>query len=356
MNEKPDAPTSSPVTPPALHAALPEPLEAKENDAGRRLDRILRKHFPAFPLSFINRLLREKKVRVNGKARDGAYRVASGDVITVTRAAQSPVPISPPVRPVAQREKPAPSGPALRIVYEDDDLLVVDKPMGLLTHGLLTHSNKDGEESLASRVSAYLADRIPASLSFRPGPLHRLDRNTSGLVVFGKSLKGARFFTHATQQGLVKKQYLALVCGTIEQEEVWEDFLVRDQETRKTRAARPGEPAKRAVTRIRPLEAGEGGTLIEAEISSGKTHQIRVQCALHGHPLCGDKKYGGAPRHGGSFLRAYKIVIETDGETRAWRASREWIMVNGKLKMIEGERPSSKESPFGANDPAFTPP
>jgi 23S rRNA pseudouridine955/2504/2580 synthase len=310
VNGTPDEPANRPVT---------LTLRAKENDAGRRLDRILRKHFPSFPLSFINRLLREKKARVNGKPQNGAYRVVPKDIITVAYANVSgPIPIVPPTRSVPDRGISAPPDPALRIVYEDDDLLVVDKPTGLLTHSLLTHGKKDGEDNLASRVSAYLADKIPASLSFRPGPLHRLDRNTSGLVVFGKSIEGARSFTHATQHGLVKKYYLALASGIIEKEEVWEDYLVRNKKEKKTHAANTPsafEPAKKAVTRIRPLEAGNGATLIEAEISSGKTHQIRAQCALHGHPLCGDKKYGGPPRHGGYLLRACRIVIERDGKT-----------------------------------------
>jgi 23S rRNA pseudouridine955/2504/2580 synthase len=309
MNEKPDGN-------PNENTGGLVALTAQENDAGRRLDRILRKHFPAFPLSFINRLLREKKVRVNGKAQNGAYRVMPGDTITVPGSKALSLGQS---RGESAARSPQ-SGPEglhgkWRIVYEDDDLLVADKPKGLLTHGLLTHGKDNGQESLASRVSAYLAGRIPASLSFRPGPLHRLDRNTSGLVVFGKSLKGARFFTEATQRGLVKKYYLALVSGIVEKEEVWEDYLFRDKKNKKTRAASgdayPDNPAKKAVTRIRPLEAGDGETLVEVEISSGKTHQIRAQCALHGHPLCGDQKYGGVPRQGGYFLRAHRIVIET---------------------------------------------
>jgi 23S rRNA pseudouridine955/2504/2580 synthase len=286
-------------------------LTAGENDSGRRLDRILRKRFPAFSLSFINRLLRKKKVLVNGHTRDGGYRVASGDRIEIKTVADSvpPDPVPP------QMETPP-----LCIIYEDDDLLVVDKPAGILTHGILEN------ESLASIVAAYLADKIPASLSFRPGPLHRLDRNTSGLVVFGKSLKGAQFFTQATQSGRVTKYYLALVDGVMEKEAVWEDYLVRDKAKKITRAAgdhgqETKASAKKAVMRVWPIKAEskteDGATLIEAEISSGKTHQIRVQCGIHGHPLRGDKKYGGSFQKTGQktgyFLRAYKIVIQKDG-------------------------------------------
>jgi 23S rRNA pseudouridine955/2504/2580 synthase len=282
-------------------------LTACENDSGRRLDRILRKQFPAFSLSFINRLLRKKKVLVNGSTRDGGHRVASGDRIEIQTVGDSAL---------LDLVPPRPKMPPLCIIYEDDDLLVVDKPAGMLTHGIHgIHEN----ESLASVAAAYLADKISASLSFRPGPLHRLDRNTSGLVVFGKSLKGAQFFTQATQSGRVTKYYLALVDGVMEKEAVWEDYLVRDKTKKITRTVgghgqKTAETAKKAVMRARPIEikSADGATLIEAEISSGKTHQIRVQCGIHGHPLRGDKKYGGSFQKTGYFLRAYKIVIGKD--------------------------------------------
>jgi 23S rRNA pseudouridine955/2504/2580 synthase len=293
-------------------------LTACANDAGRRLDRILRKQFPAFSLSFINRLLRKKKVSVNGIVQDGGYRVICGDrieikIINIKTAGEGEIVDSEICDPVSA-EPAVPGTPPLCIVYEDEDLLAVDKPAGILTHG---------ENSLAAAVAAYLADRIPASLSFRPGPLHRLDRNTSGLVVFGKSLKGAQFFTQATQSGTVRKYYLALVDGILEKEAVWEDYLVRDKARKITRAAgghgqKTAGTVKKAVMRVRPMktEAETGATLIEAEISSGKTHQIRVQCSIHGLPLRSDKKYGGSFhgsfRQTGYFLRAYKLIIPKD--------------------------------------------
>jgi 23S rRNA pseudouridine955/2504/2580 synthase len=280
-------------------------LSVCQNDAGRRLDRILRNYFVEFPLSFINRLLRKKKVLVNGIARSGNYRVAQGDTITVKAAGENTGPTPP---------RPAPSEAEktrLRIIYEDDDLLVVDKPRGMLTHG---------ENSLASEVLAYLDGKIPTSLSFHPGPLHRLDRNTSGLVVFGKSLAGSQFFTHALQNGLVRKYYLALADGFIEKEETWEDYLERDKTEKKTYAA-THHTAQKALTKIRPIKAKNGMTCIEAEIATGRTHQIRAQCGIHGHPLSGDKKYGGSSQNKGYFLRAYKMVIEKDGLLKTWQTA-----------------------------------
>jgi 23S rRNA pseudouridine955/2504/2580 synthase len=180
-------------------------------------------------------------------------------------------------------------------------------------------------------VRAYLADKLNPSLSFRPGPLHRLDKPTSGIVVFSKTLEGARAFSALIRNGRIKKQYLAVVEGLVKGPELWEDLLVRDQGARKTfiaggreAGAGPGDSktpgaAKPARTRIQPLalsagtpkaNGGEGKfSLILAEIDTGRTHQIRSQTAAHGFPLAGDKKYGGAYRSGGFLLHAWKLDL-----------------------------------------------
>jgi 23S rRNA pseudouridine955/2504/2580 synthase len=287
----------------------PLAITASENDDGRRLDRILRKSFTDFPLSLIARLLRGGKVTVDGRACSGGYRVHSGETIVVHGAGREGG---------LYTEQPADAGafPAafsLNIVYEDGDFLVINKPKGLLTHapdkGGAARTHNGDVRTLSEAVSAYLSGKIAPSLSFRPGPLHRLDRNTRGLIVFGKSLKGARFFSDALREGRVRKFYHALVDGHVSREEVWDDLLIRDGRAKKTGGADTAL-GKRAVTRVRPLQQQDIRTVIEAEIMTGRTHQIRAQCALHGHPLSGDRKYGGSFRAGGYELRAVRIVVE----------------------------------------------
>ena len=299
-------------------------ITAGENDGGRRLDRILRKHFTELPLSLIARLLRSNKVTVNGTARQGAYRVCSGETIVISGIKQLLTPQlvddrTTPAPASAAASAPAATAAPLDIIYEDGDFLVVNKPKGLLTHrpdgGKTGTGHERGSppqpDTLACMVAAYLTDKIERSLSFRPGPLHRLDRNTCGLVVCGKSLKGARFFSEALRAGQVRKFYHALVDGVIDGEAEWVDLLVRDDRAKKTGrgTADAGAPAggKRAVTRVRPLKVEDGRTVIEAEILTGRTHQIRAQCALHGHPLSGDTKYGGSFRADGYELTAVRI-------------------------------------------------
>ncbi|MDR2608691.1 MAG: RluA family pseudouridine synthase [Treponema sp.] len=199
----------------------------------------------------------------------------------------------------------------LAILYEDTGLLILNKPAGLASHG---------KESLETLVRGYLSPKLSPSLSFRPGPLHRLDKPSSGIIAFSVSLEGARAFSTALRERLLLKQYLAIVEGLVGDEEFWEEDLERDRESGVSRIhegpeqpphisvrGRRGEDLpKKAVTRVRPLVSGRRYSLVRAEIETGRTHQIRAQAAFHGHPLAGDRKYQG--RGGGFFLHAWRLL------------------------------------------------
>ncbi|GHV95689.1 pseudouridine synthase [Spirochaetia bacterium] len=288
-------------------------LTTGENDAGRRLDRILRKALQDHPLSLIHRLLRQNRVLVDGAPALPSHRVSAGSLITIKLPTNnSPLPTTAPQTPHQK----------LPIIWQGADLLILNKPAGLAVHG---------PDSLDTQVQAYLADQLPPSLSFRPGPLHRLDKPTSGLIVFSASLAGARYFSSLLRNHHVKKYYLALVEGHVEKSEVWQDDLIRDKNLQKTFiAAGSGNNAateaagstkpKAALTSISPLAAAGGYSLILAEIASGRTHQIRAQAASHGHPLAGDTKYGGRPlnpagRRGSFLLHAWKLEFAELRET-----------------------------------------
>jgi 23S rRNA pseudouridine955/2504/2580 synthase len=185
------------------------------------------------------------------------------------------------------------------VLFEGGGLLILNKPPGLLVHG---------EGSLEELVHIYLKPRLVPSLSFRPGPLHRLDRPTSGIIVFSVSLEGARRFSALMRERRLRKEYLAITDGIIGREGnriTWIDELIRDKEGKKTLIQEAGkEGSRQAVTRVRPLAQARDRTLILAEIETGLTHQIRAQAAARGHPLSGDRKYGGRPLRGGFSLHA----------------------------------------------------
>ncbi|MCL2184240.1 MAG: RluA family pseudouridine synthase [Treponema sp.] len=276
-------------------------LIAGENDAGRRLDRILRKALPDHPLSLIHRLLRKKQVFKNGKPAKAQDRVEYGDKITIPSVKDN--------NGKKSCTKEIQKKTQLEILWEGLGLIAVNKPAGIAVHG---------QDSLEETVQSFLSDKLPPSISFKPGPLHRLDKPSSGIVVFSVGLEGARLFSLLMRERKIKKTYLAVVEGIINSEEVWQDELIRDHEKKKTfiKGREPlmnrGEHSKFAITKVTPLAVEDGNTLIKAEIATGRTHQIRAQAAAHGHPLLGDIKYNGKKettkkKTSNFFLHAWKL-------------------------------------------------
>ncbi|MCL2008061.1 MAG: RluA family pseudouridine synthase [Treponema sp.] len=283
-------------------------MTAASDDDGRRLDRILRKALPDLPLSAIHRLLRQNAVLVDGKPEGASFRVRAGQTININSIGHTDSESY--IQNHNLKEKAAPKT-SLEILYEGEGLLIVNKPSGIPVHG-----GKHGCESLESIVRTYLKPKIPASLSFKPGPLHRLDMNSSGIIVFSTNLEGARQFSLYMQNHKIKKQYLALVEGSIKKAGIWQDELRRDPESKMTFTSLPdSKSTKTALTRVTPLQGNKEYTLILAEIETGRTHQIRSQAAARGHPLAGDRKYGGKPigkpfpKTGGFLLHAFRMEL-----------------------------------------------
>ncbi|MCL2210460.1 MAG: RluA family pseudouridine synthase [Treponema sp.] len=262
-----------------------------ENDAGRRIDRILRKSLRDYPLSLIHKLLRQKNILVNGKPVKAQDRLECGDIITINIKLQTDN--------TDHKRTVSKTTTVPHILWEGSGLIAVYKPAGLAVHG---------DNSLDNMVQSYLIDKLPPSLSFKPGPLHRLDKPSSGVVIFSASLQGAKLFTSLLRERKVKKTYLAVVEGIINKDENWQDELVRDHEIKKTFVSKEkSDNSKTAITKIMPVAQEDGYTLIKARIATGRTHQIRAQCAAHNHPLAGDVKYGGKKCKEGFFLHAWKL-------------------------------------------------
>ena len=276
-----------------------------ENEAGQRVDRFLRKYLKGAPLSRIYRIIR-KDLKVNGRRVREEELLVIGDELTLYLTQEQ----------LDAFVKPAEKKPAARrqfqIAYEDDQVLIASKPGGLLVHGDATEKRN----TLVNQVCGYLQEKGEydpgRSKVFTPAPVNRIDRNTSGLVIFGKTAPAVRELTRCIREReSIRKFYLAVAAGRIDKEMVLTDALVKDEETNRVSAE---SGARASETHVRPLRADRQFSLIEAELITGRTHQIRVHLAKAGHPLAGDPKYGD-PRVN-SLCRKHNVSSQL---LHAWR-------------------------------------
>ena len=267
-----------------------------DDDADRRIDRIVRRFLPDVPLSGIYQLMRKGLIRLDGKRVEPALRSQSGtelwiaqsvlaDLNGTTMRQKDQVP-SPSPLPHGEIKKYTPE-----VIFEDSNILFLNKSAGIAVHG------DDGLDRLIPQ-----AKNADSSLSFRTGPLHRLDKGTTGILAFSRSLLGARWFSQAITRHEFEKYYLGIAEGELLEAETWSD-------------AEAG--GKAMVTLARPLAHARSGklsyTLVRYRIITGRKHQIRIQTALHGHPLSGDSRYGSAQREDGSYyLHARELVFPPD--------------------------------------------
>ncbi len=271
----------------------------QKDDHDRRIDRIIRRVLPETNLSQIYRLIRQGKARLNGRRVKPSVRVKEGDRITIIAAAEQPLPV-----PASGVSGAAGRSNGIKdiILFENRNLLVLNKPRGFPVHG---------RGSIDSIVQNYLSDGLPPSLSFRPGPVHRLDRNTTGVLMFSKSLLGARRLSRILRERKIDKYYITILNGEFGGKETWHDRLTRNHHERKT--YEDPEHGRPAVTHVFPLMVEKGISLILIHIETGRTHQIRAQAALHHHPLTGDSKYRGSSLIPFYFLHAAAVrITESD--------------------------------------------
>lgn len=266
-------------------------IEIGKNEGNQRLDKFLRKYLNRAPLSFIYKAIR-KDVRVNGRRKGKAYLLQCGDVLSLYIQEKELREF----RMVKSHVRPKRS---FRIVYEDDDLLIAGKPAGLLTHG----DQREKKNHLTNQVIDYLIDSGSfdpgKEKTFVPAPVNRLDRNTSGLVIFCKNYAALQTFNRLIRDGgSIRKRYLTILWGRMTEPRILRGRMTKTEAHNIVHVENDPEAGKEMVTKVTPLlwntpEQKNGAwTLAEIELKTGRTHQIRVQTGACGHPVLGDRKYG----------------------------------------------------------------
>lgn len=257
-----------------------------ENQGNQRLDRFLKKYFAKASLSHVYKLIR-KDVKVNGRRKTPETVLNVGDELTLYISEEE-------AEAMRGRKNIPKVKKQFTIVYEDENILAVEKPFGLLTHG----DGKEKKNHLANQVLDYLiakGDYDPVSeRTFAPSPANRLDRNTTGIVLFGKNSEALRELNSMLRErDGIEKFYLTIAAGRIEGEIRLKDEMVKDEKKNVVSVSENG--GKLMDTEVFPVSYGKrdgGYTLAEVKINTGRTHQIRVQLAKAGHPIIGDTKYG----------------------------------------------------------------
>ncbi len=291
-------------------------------EAGQRLDKYLRRYLPSAGSGFIYRMLRKKNITLNAVKAAGSELLSEGDRIALyfsaetlekLMAAESGSGAS--VR-ISEKDRQAFSA---GILYEDKDVLFLNKPAGLLSQ-----SDDSGSLSACDLLTAYLADKgeltEDSARLYRPSAVNRLDRNTSGILICAKTYQAARVLSEEIKGRRLKKEYLTLVKGAVEAPALLTGWLVKDSRTNTVTLSKGRqEKASKVQTRITPLyrAADFGGTWIIAELISGKTHQIRAQLSAEGHPLAGDAKYGDRSWNGklkitSQMLHAFRLTFPAE--------------------------------------------
>lgn len=289
-------------------------LEIKKNDAGQRLDKFLQKNFKTLPKSLMYKYIRKKCIKLNGKKCDIDVMLCEGDVLTFYIKDEF-------FEPLQQKNYEFLKAPVkLDIVYEDENIMLIDKKPGVIVHPDKSYHF----DSLVARVQHYLYDRGEYSPdgenAFAPALVNRIDRNTGGIVIAAKNAESLRALNLKMKTRELEKHYLCLVYGKPQKNtDILQGYIVKDEKkNRVTVIKNKAENAKEIRTKYSVISSGGGFSLLDVELMTGRTHQIRAHMASVGHPIAGDPKYAKNRKAPDNFkyqaLYSYKLKFNFDSD------------------------------------------
>ena len=274
-------------------------IETSGAEAGRRLDHVVSAALPQYSRARIQEWIEAGRVRVDGTARKASYRLRGGERVEVEPAEQKPLRAEPERIP-------------LDILYEDDDIIALNKPAGLVVHaGAGRHSG-----TLVNALLHHFGELSGVGGDLRPGIVHRLDAGTSGVLLVARHDAAHRGLAAQFAGRTVEKVYLALVQGNVKRDSGTVTKAIARDPVRRTRMTTRLESGRSAHTEYKVVQRYQGFTLLEVRIGTGRTHQIRVHLASLGYPVAGDTLYGaagrveGMPVLGRPWLHAWRISFD----------------------------------------------
>jgi 23S rRNA pseudouridine1911/1915/1917 synthase len=273
---------------------------------GERVDKALADALPELSRAQCQRLLKEGRVFIDSRPVKGSKRLEGGEQVVIDL-------------PKVESSEIEPQAIPFDIIYEDEDLILINKPAGIVVHPSVGHESG----TLVNAVLAYCPDLPGVGGEKRPGVVHRLDKNTSGLILFAKNDHALRYLQRQFKDRTVVKVYQALVYGLLSQNEILIDAPIgRDPKDRKRMAVIPPESSARsrvALTRVKTLTCFNEYTLLECYPLTGRTHQLRVHLAFAGYPIVGDDVYGRRKQRllaGRHFLHAGMLTFRRPSDDR----------------------------------------
>lgn len=292
-------------------------FEIKQNDANQRLDKFIKKSLPNLPQSLMYKYIRIKRIKVNGKRAEISTMLRLGDKVDMYINDEFFV------KPETRYDFTGASK-SLDILYEDDNIMLLNKKAGLLCHP----DDREYVDTLITRIKRYLYDKGEYNpddeSSFTPALVNRIDRNTGGIVIAAKNAESLRILNLQMKCRNLKKSYLCVVHGVPKPESgLLEGYLIKDEKKNLVKVLKnPCDGAKEIRTKYKVLEKDEKNnlSLVDVDLLTGRTHQIRAHFASIGHPLLGDGKYGTNKLnkefgYKKQFLYSYKLVFQLDDES-----------------------------------------
>ncbi|MBU3098316.1 RluA family pseudouridine synthase [Clostridium estertheticum] len=283
-------------------------IEIGANEAGQRTDKFMRKVLGDVPLSKIYKAFRKGDIRVNGSKIKEKHSLVEGDIVETKYITSE-----------FKKDEFVRIDNKLKITFEDANILMVEKWPGVLVHA----DKKDGEPTLTDYALSYLFDKgdykPENEITFTPAPCNRLDRNTSGMVIFGKNFKSLKLLNEMIRDRNIEKYYMALVSGRIK-DGIYEGYIYKNEDANISQVFKEPKPdTKRIAMDVKTIESCGTFSLLDINLLTGRSHQLRAHLSMLGNPILGDPKYGNKKinsffnnKYGldSQYLYAYKLIFK----------------------------------------------